>query len=68
MKAGLAFSAETPDGAPVRLFITRVEKDAVFIDRQHPFAGLTLRFDVEVVSVRDATAEELAGGAPRSAP
>lgn len=63
LKPGLAFSAETPDGAPVRLYITRVDGDAVFIDRQHPFSGMTLQFDVEVVSVRDATADELADGA-----
>jgi FKBP-type peptidyl-prolyl cis-trans isomerase 2 len=40
----------------------------VFIDRQHPFAGMTLRYEVEVVSVRDATAHEIESGGPSSAP
>jgi FKBP-type peptidyl-prolyl cis-trans isomerase SlyD len=68
LKPGVAFSAETPDGAPVRLYITRVDGDAVFIDRQHPYAGMTLRYEVEVVSVRDATADEVTSGGPSSSP
>lgn len=67
LKPGVAFSAETPDGAPVQLYITRVDGDAVFIDRHHPYAGMTVLYEVEVVSVRDATGEELAGVAPTSA-
>lgn len=67
LKPGLAFSAETPDGQPVRLFINRVDGDAVFIDRNHPYAGMAVAYEVEVVSVREATVEELDGGAPISA-
>ena len=32
------------------------------IDGNHPLAGVTLNFDVAVVEVRDATAEELSHG------
>jgi FKBP-type peptidyl-prolyl cis-trans isomerase SlyD len=58
LKPGIKFSAETPNGAPVTLYITRVEKNAVFVDTNHPFAGMSLQYDVEVVSVRDATERE----------
>jgi FKBP-type peptidyl-prolyl cis-trans isomerase SlyD len=34
----------------------------VTVDANHPLAGVTLNFDVEVVNVREASAEELAHG------
>jgi FKBP-type peptidyl-prolyl cis-trans isomerase SlyD len=66
IRPGLRFTAETPDGAPVVLYVTRVDDAAVFVDTNHPFAGLTLKYDVEVVSVRAATREEKKAGVPRS--
>jgi FKBP-type peptidyl-prolyl cis-trans isomerase SlyD len=59
---GMAFDAESPGGAAVTLYITRLERDKVFVDTQHPLAGHTLRYHVEVVEVRDPTPEELAHG------
>ena len=53
LSVGMKFEAETPDGQPMHLFITRVEEREVFVDANHPFAGLTLRFVVEVVSVSE---------------
>lgn len=32
------------------------------VDSNHPFAGMDLRFDIELLAVRDATAEEIAHG------
>ena len=32
------------------------------VDTNHPYAGLTLTFDVEIVDVREATKEEIAHG------
>jgi len=32
------------------------------VDTNHPFAGKTLQFEVDVVAVREATAEELDHG------
>ncbi|WP_234733685.1 FKBP-type peptidyl-prolyl cis-trans isomerase [Tellurirhabdus bombi] len=42
--------------------VTSVAGDAVTIDANHPLAGQELNFDVEVVEVRDATADEVAHG------
>lgn len=40
--------------------VTEVKPDSVKMDFNHPMAGKTLNFDVEVVSVRDVTPEDLA--------
>jgi len=42
--------------------VVGVEGDEVTIDGNHPLAGMTLNFDVKVVDVREATAEEIAHG------
>jgi FKBP-type peptidyl-prolyl cis-trans isomerase SlyD len=39
-----------------------VDGDEVILDGNHPMAGITLTFDVEVTEIRDATAEELEHG------
>ena len=62
LKPGIKFSAETPDGSPVTLYICRVAEDVVYVDTNHPFAGQTLEYDVEVVSIRNATADEKRDG------
>jgi FKBP-type peptidyl-prolyl cis-trans isomerase SlyD len=47
----------------MRLFtVTAVVGDMVTLDGNHPLADQNLHFAVEVVSVRDATAEELEHG------
>lgn len=44
----------------VRTFIvTRIEDGQLTVDCNHPFAGKTVRFEVQIQSVRDASAEEL---------
>ena len=42
----------------------RLEGDEVVLDANHPLAGMTLRFDVVVVSVREATGSEIDSGLP----
>ncbi len=61
IKKGLQFQARTEDG--MRVFtVTAVIGDMVTLDGNHPLADQTLHFDVEVVQVREATAEELEHG------
>lgn len=50
------------DVGPRRAFVLKVGHFHVDLDFNHPLAGRTLEFDVEVVDVRDATEEELAHG------
>lgn len=58
---GAQFQAQTSDGMQV-ITVTAVDGDEVTIDGNHPLAGQTLHFSVEVVEVRDASEEELAHG------
>jgi FKBP-type peptidyl-prolyl cis-trans isomerase SlyD len=61
IKKGMQFQARTDDG--MRVFtVTAIVGDMVTLDGNHPLADKTLHFDVQVVSVRDATAEELEHG------
>ena len=41
--------------------VKEIGDDSVKMDFNHPMAGKTLNFDVEVISVRDVTPEDLAG-------
>ena len=61
IKKGMQFQARTGDG--MRLFtVTAVVGDMVTLDGNHPLADQTLHFNVDVVSVREATSEELEHG------
>ncbi|NVK01045.1 MAG: peptidylprolyl isomerase [Oceanospirillaceae bacterium] len=58
---GMQFMAQTPWGEqPVT--VVKVEGDNITLDGNHPLAGQVLNFDVEVVEIRDASAEELDHG------
>jgi FKBP-type peptidyl-prolyl cis-trans isomerase SlyD len=61
IRKGMQFRAQTEEG--MRLFTAiAIAGDMVTLDGNHPLADQTLHFDVEVVSVRDATTEELEHG------
>ena len=61
LEVGMQFQAQTSEGVQV-VTITKVDGDDITIDGNHPLAGERLHFDVQVDSVRDATAEELDHG------
>ncbi|MCC5814313.1 MAG: peptidylprolyl isomerase [Leptospira sp.] len=58
---GMQFRAETEDGS-VSLFVQEIMGENVVMNGNHPLAGETLNFDVEVHSIREATSEELEHG------
>lgn len=61
LKKGMQFQARTEGG--MRLFtVMAVIGDMVTLDGNHPLADQTLHFDVQIVGVREATAEELEHG------
>ncbi len=62
IKAGMSFTAQGDAGQPMRVVVTRVSGDMVTVDGNHPLAGETLTFDVEITDVREASEEELAHG------
>ena len=61
VEVGMSFRATTPQGEQ-SVIIIETSDDEVVVDGNHPLAGIPLTFDVEVVDVRDATAEELEHG------
>ncbi len=61
VEVGMQFHADVSHGAGI-ITVTEIDGDDVTIDGNHPLAGETLIFDVEVVDVRPATADEIAHG------
>lgn len=61
IEPGMQFQAQT-EGGPRLITVTSVEGDNVTVDANHPLAGNRLHFDVEIVDVREASAEELEHG------
>lgn len=62
LTVGMQFAADTGKGQPIVFTITEITGDEIALDGNHPLAGETLNFDVEVLGVRDATKDELAHG------
>jgi len=61
VEVGMQYEVTTEAG-PMLALVTAVRGDYATIDANHPLAGMRLHFDVKVVEVRDATAEELEHG------
>ncbi|MBM3874176.1 MAG: peptidylprolyl isomerase [Verrucomicrobia bacterium] len=61
LKAGDRFQVGDDAAAPI-VTVVAVKGETVTLDGNHPLAGVALTFDVEVVSIRAASAEELAHG------
>ena len=58
---GSQLRASTDDGEQTVIVID-VQDDEITVDGNHPLAGIDLKFDVEIIEIRDATEEELAHG------
>ena len=61
-RVGAGMTAKSEDGKPFPLWIVKIDDENVYVDGNHPLAGKTLHFDVEVLSVRKATRDELNDG------
>jgi len=61
IRPGMQFQGRGPQGE-INVTVTRVENEKIFIDGNHPLAGKTLHFAIEVADVREASAEELQHG------
>lgn len=62
IQSGMAVQLTDQSGHPHMAFVQELRQETVLLDLNHPLAGETLHFDVEVVSLREATEEELAHG------
>ena len=61
IEEGMEFHAQTQNGMQV-IEVKKVDGDTITVDGNHPLAGQTLHFDVEITDVRKATADELEHG------
>jgi FKBP-type peptidyl-prolyl cis-trans isomerase SlyD len=61
LQPGMQFQGRGPQGA-INVTVTKVEGNTVTVDGNHPLAGQTLHFAIEVTQVREASEEELAHG------
>ncbi|MBU1191015.1 MAG: FKBP-type peptidyl-prolyl cis-trans isomerase [Gammaproteobacteria bacterium] len=58
-RLGAEVEMQNAQGEPRTFVVTKIENGRLTVDCNHPFAGKTVHFHVEVMSVRDATADEL---------
>jgi FKBP-type peptidyl-prolyl cis-trans isomerase SlyD len=61
LEPGMQFRAES-DRGPMMVVVTQVAGDQVTVDGNHPLAGATLHFAIEVTEVREASVEEVLHG------
>ncbi len=61
LRAGQVVQLNTSEGARA-VSVIKAGRHSADIDTNHPLAGKTLSFDVEIVEVRAATTEELSHG------
>ncbi len=57
---GMRIEAQREDTNDSMTFtVTAIDERSVALDANHPFAGITLMFDIEILDLRPATAEEI---------
>lgn len=60
---GMKFQTNTGENAQI-VQVASIDGNLVKVDANHPLAGFTLYFDLEIVGKREATEEEVAQGRP----
>lgn len=57
---GMTTVLQTKEGGPRMVVVLKMGSSVIDVDLNHPLAGKTLSFDVEITDIRDASAEEIA--------
>ena len=63
---GTAVTMKNDIGKTKDFIVTKIENNKLTVDGNHPLAGKDIVFIVEVLSIRDATKEEIIAGGPVS--
>ena len=58
-QVGVSIDGEGPDGHVVKFRVMKVMDDRIVLDGNHPLAGMDIRMNMEVLSIRKATKQEL---------
>jgi FKBP-type peptidyl-prolyl cis-trans isomerase SlyD len=61
LEVGMQFEVQG-DGEGQVVTVVAMDENEVTVDGNHPLAGLTLHFDVDIVDVREATPDEIEHG------
>ncbi|HEY6544428.1 MAG TPA: peptidylprolyl isomerase [Dokdonella sp.] len=60
LRPGDSTVLNTREAGPRMVVVHKIGSSVIDVDLNHPLAGKTLQFDVEITDVRDATPEEIA--------
>jgi FKBP-type peptidyl-prolyl cis-trans isomerase SlyD len=59
VEVGDELVAESPEGDEIAMTVVELKDKTVVVDANHPLAGVSLRYQVKVVTVREATTDEI---------
>ena len=62
LKPGMQTVLQTREGGQRMVTVRKIGMSAIDVDHNHPLAGKSLHFDIEVTGVRAATPEEISHG------
>jgi FKBP-type peptidyl-prolyl cis-trans isomerase SlyD len=62
LRPGMTTMLSMKEGGQRTVVVNKVGSSVIDVDLNHPLAGRKLRFDVEIVTVREAADEEIAHG------
>ncbi len=62
LEEGMNFIANSPDGEEMPFVIKNINGENITLDFNHPLAGRTLTFELELLNLREATPDELSHG------
>ncbi len=62
LEEGEEVYGEDDDGEPISFTVVKLTENGAILDTNHPFAGMDLTFDVEILALRPATEEEIEHG------
>lgn len=51
-EVGMRLQSQTPDGQTMQLTVTAVGDDKITVDGNHPLAGETLNFEIDLVEIK----------------
>lgn len=62
LQVGLKFQTQGPSGDVISVLVKELRDGKVLLDGNHPLAGATIEFDLEILRVREATDDEASSG------
>lgn len=66
LQEGMTLYAKDEQGQSIPAIVKTIGESNILVDYNHPLAGKTLNFDVEIVEIRDASQNEIDMGHPEA--